>query len=111
MADGTEENKFNGSENLQKLKRLWDRVWKPYRWAMVWTACFSLLNYVSSSGNWELRIDFTFSNGTKLFMHYNHVRVGPSTDNYRLSMLGVTGITSEDPFTAGHFMNGQQFST
>ena len=63
------------------------------------------------SRNWELRIDFTFSNETKLFMHYNHVRVGTATDNYRLSMLGVTEITSEDPFTADHFMNGQQFST
>ena len=73
--------------------------------------CMLLTVELRSSGNWELRIDFTFSNGTKLFMHYNHVRVGPATDNYRLSMLGVTGITSEDPFTAGHFMNGQQFST
>ena len=73
--------------------------------------CMLFTVELHSSGNWELWIDFTFSNGTKLFMHYNHVRVGPSTDNYRLSMLGVTGITSEDPFTAGHFMNGQQFST
>ena len=58
--------------------------------------CMLFTVELRSSGNWELQIDFTFSNGTKLFMHYNHVRVGPSTDNYRLSILGVTGITSED---------------
>ena len=68
--------------------------------------CMLFTVELRTSGKWELRIDFTFSNGTKLFMHYNHVRVRPSTDNYRLSMLGVAGITSEDPFTAGHFMNG-----
>ena len=40
-------------------------------------------------------------------MHYNHFRVGPATDNYRLSISGFTGITPDDPFT----LNGQQFST
>ena len=65
---------------------------------------------LTSRGNWELRIDFTFSNGTKSFMHYNHFRVGPATDNYRLSISGFTGITPTDPFTT-HNINGQQFST
>ena len=45
-------------------------------------------------------IDFTFDNGTKSFMHYNHFSVGPATDNYRLSISGFTGITPTDPFTA-----------
>ena len=40
------------------------------------------MNCLTSKGNWELRIDFTFDNGTKLFMHCNHFRVGPATDNY-----------------------------
>ena len=69
-----------------------------------------VLHCLTSSGNWELRIDFTFDNGTKSFMHYNHFRVGPATDNYRLSISGFTGITPTDPF-AGHPLNGQQFST
>ena len=57
------------------------------------------LHCLTSNGIWELRIDFTFSNGTKSFMHYNHFRIGPATDNYRLSISGFTGITSTDPFT------------
>ena len=53
----------------------------------------------------------TFENGTKSFMHYNHFSVGPATDNYRLNISGFTGITLEDPFTATHSINGQQFSS
>ena len=68
------------------------------------------MHCLTSEGNWELRIDFTFSNGTKSFMHYNHFRVGPATDNYRLSISGFTGITPVDPF-ATHSLNGQQFTT
>ena len=65
---------------------------------------------LTNTGNWELRIDFTFDNGTKSFMHYNHFRVGPATDNYRLSVSGFTGITPIDPFTSLN-INGQQFTT
>ena len=68
------------------------------------------LHCLTSNGDWELRIDFTFSNETESFMHYNHFRVGPATDNYRLSISGFTGITPTDPFTS-HKINGQQFST
>ena len=68
------------------------------------------LNCLTSSGNWELRIDFTFSNGTKAFMHYNHFKVGLATDNYRLSISGFTGITPDDPFNTFN-INKQQFTT
>ena len=68
------------------------------------------MHCLTSNGNWELCIDFTFDNGTKSFMHYNHFRVGPATDNYRLSISGFTGITPTDPFT-GELLNGQQFRT
>ena len=64
-----------------------------------------------TSGNWDSRIDFVFSNGTKSFMHYNHFRVGPATDNYRLSISRFTGITPNDPFATDLSLNGQQFST
>ena len=69
------------------------------------------MHCLTSKGNWELRIDFTFANGTKSFMHYNHFRVGPATDNYRLSISGFTGITPTDPFTTSYSLNGQQFTT
>ena len=68
------------------------------------------MHCLTSKGNWELRIDFTFSNGTKSFIHYNLFRVGPPTDDYQLSVSGFTGITPTDPFTTLP-LNGQQFST
>jgi len=68
------------------------------------------LHCLTWNGNWELRIDFTMANGTKSFMHYNHFRVGPATDNYQLSISGFTGITPNDPFTTVP-LNGQWFST
>ena len=68
------------------------------------------MHCLTNTGNWELRIDFTFDNGTKSFMHYNHFSVGPATDNYRLSISGFTGITPIDPFTT-YNINGQQFSS
>ena len=68
------------------------------------------LHCLTQQGKWELRIDFTFTNGTKSFMHYNHFRVGLATDNYRLSISGFTGITIEDPFTS-YNINNQQFAT
>ena len=67
------------------------------------------MHCLTSKGNWELRIDFTMTNGTKSFMHYNHFRVGPVTDNYRLSISGFTGITPTDAFPA--HTTEQQFTT
>ena len=68
------------------------------------------LHCLTRSGNWEMRVDFTFSNGTKSYMHYNQFKVGPASDNYRLSISGFTGITPHDPFT-NHNINKQPFST
>ena len=68
------------------------------------------INCLTTNGNWELRIDFTFSNGTKSYMHYNDFRVEPATDNYRLNISGFTGITPTDPFTTFP-INGMQFTT
>ena len=70
------------------------------------------MHCLTNTGNCrgELCIDFTFDNGTKSFMHYNHFRVGPATDNYRLSISGFTGITPTELFASSK-INGQQFTT
>ena len=102
------QRRTNGSENFH-------RNWNDYEMGFgsltgeLWYG-LRALHCLTSSGNWELRIDFTFSNGTKSFMHYNHFRVGPATDNYRLSISGFTGITPDDPFTT-HNITRQPFST
>ena len=102
------QRRTNGSENFH-------RNWNDYEMGFgsltgeLWYG-LRALHCLTSNGNWEIRIDFTFSNGTKSFMHYNHFRVGPPTDNYRLSISGFTGTTPTDPFTT-HPLNGHQFST
>ena len=97
-----------GSENFH-------RNWNDYEMGFgsltgeLWYGLHAL-HCLTSNGNWEIRIDFTFSNGTKSFMHYSNFGVGPSTDNYRLRISGFTGVTPTDPFTT-YSINGQQFST
>lgn len=65
---------------------------------------------LTNQGKWELRVDFTFENGTKSYLHYNHFKIKSETHNYELSISGFTGITPVDPFTL-HELNGQPFST
>jgi len=94
------------------------RFWTDYergfgylynRYSAFWYGLRSL-HCLTSKGTWELRIDFTFANRTKSYLHYKQFKVGPATDNYTLSISGFTGITPTDPF-ATHPLNGQPFST
>ena len=103
------QRRTNGSENFH---RNWDDYEKGFG-SLTGELWYGLraLHCLTQQGKWELRIDFTFSNGTKSFMHYNHFKVGPATRNYRLSISGFTGITPTDPFTTGHNLNGRPFST
>ena len=68
------------------------------------------MNYLTQSGQWEFRVDFTFQNKTRSYLHYNVFKVGSATDEYPLTISGFTGITPTDPFAAGRH-NGQKFST
>ena len=102
------QRRTNGSESFH---RNWNDYEKGFG-SLTGELWYGLraLHCLTQHEKWELRIDFTFDNGTKSFMHYNHFRVGPATDNYRLSILGFTGITPIDPFT-NHNINAQQFTT
>ena len=68
------------------------------------------LHCLTNQGNWKLRIDFTFTNGTKSYLSYNRFSVGPAKYLYYLSILGFTGKTSEDPFKASR-INRMRFTT
>ena len=69
-----------------------------------------LISCLTQSGQWELRIDFEFENGTRSYLHYNEFKVGSATDEYPLTIGGFTGITPTDPFVSGRH-NGMKFST
>ena len=68
------------------------------------------LHCLTNQGQWRLRIDFTFTNGTKSYLSYNSFLVGLPVSQYQLSISGFTGITSEDPFYK-YPINGMKFTT
>ena len=68
------------------------------------------LHCLTSQGHWELRIDYMLTNKTKGYLLYRHFRVGPASDDYRLSISGFSGNTT-DPITGSHSVNGIKFST
>ena len=67
------------------------------------------LHCLTNQGQWQLRIDFTFTNETKSYLSYNKFSVGPASSQYQLSISGFTGITT-DPFST-HPLNGMKFTT
>ena len=66
-----------------------------------------LINCLTQTGQWELKVDFEFQNKTRSYLHYNKFKVGSATNEYPLTVGGFTGITPTDPF-AHH--NGWKFS-
>ena len=67
------------------------------------------LHCLTSQGQWELRIDYMFPNKTKGYLSYHHFRVGPGSDDYRLSISGFSGNTT-DLFSI-KMINGMKFTT
>ena len=67
------------------------------------------LHCLTNQGQWKLRIDFTFTNGTTSYLSYNNFAVGPANSQYQLNLTGYTGI-ADDPFTR-YSLNGKKFTT
>lgn len=68
------------------------------------------LHCLTNQDQWQLRIDFTFKNGTESYLLYDQFAVGNSSSRYRLSISGFSGITVADPFRT-HRINGMPFTT
>ena len=47
------------------------------------------MNCLTKIGQWELRVDFEFQNGTRSYLHYNEFKVGSATDEYPLTIGGL----------------------
>ena len=79
-----------------------DRTWVEYEEGFgeldkeFWYGLYPL-HCLTNQGQWQLRIDFTFSNGTKSYLFYDKFAVGPASNQYKLSISGFSGITT-DPF-------------
>ena len=68
------------------------------------------LHCLTNQGQWEMRIDFTLTNGTKRYLSFSSFKIGPASSNYQLSISGYKGIASSDPFSV-HSLNGMPFTT
>ena len=68
------------------------------------------LHCLTNQGQWEMRIDFTLTNGTKSYLSYSSFKVGPASSNYLLYISGYKGIASSDPFST-HSLNSTPFTT
>ena len=66
---------------------------------------------MTSHGQWQLRIDYTLTDGTKSCFSYLSFRVGAAYSNYWLNISGFNGITAKDPFVTGSLINGMPFTT
>ena len=69
------------------------------------------LHCLTNQGQWEMRIDFTLTDGTKSYLSYSSFRVGPASSNYQLSVSGYKGIATSDPITGSYVQNGMPFTT
>ena len=45
------------------------------------------LHCLTNQGQWELRIDITYTNGTKSYLSYSSFKVGPTSSNYQLNII------------------------
>ena len=66
------------------------------------------LHCLTNQGMWEMRIDVTYSNGTKRYFSYSSFRIGPASSNYTLNV--VIGDKISDPFVS-HPLHGSSFTT
>ena len=70
------------------------------------------LHCLTSQGQWHLRIDLTFTNGTKSHLYYRNFAVGSAESQYQLSLSGFVGRGGRDPMGKdNHPLDGMKFST
>ena len=60
------------------------------------------LHCLTNQGQWELRIDFTFTDGTKSYLSYSSFKIGPASSNYTLSISGFKGATVQFNYNFTH---------
>ena len=92
-----------------------DRLWWEYETGfekLIGKFWFGLkaLHCLTNQGNWEMKLEFTFTNKTKSYLHYLVFKVGPAIKGYPLTIGGYTGIQGTDPFSTLS-LNGMKFTT
>ena len=71
------------------------------------------MHCLTNQGQWELRIDYKFANGTRGYLYYKNFKVGPPSSQYQLTISGYSGYTT-DPATQApswDLINNMKFTT
>ena len=89
-----------------------DKNWREYEDGFgdlnkdFW-AGLKLMNALTQTGQWEMRVDYQKNDKTWSYLHYNQFSVGSASEEYPLTVGGFTGV-GPDQFA---YHNGMGFST
>ena len=72
-------------------------------------AGLKLMNALSQTGQWEMRVDYQKNDKTWSYLHYNQFSVGSASEEYPLTTGGFTGVGTD--WFAARPHNGMKFST
>ena len=53
------------------------------------------MSCLTQKGQWEMRMDYQFNNGTWSYLHYNQFSVGSVSEEYPLTVGGFTGVGTD----------------
>ena len=67
------------------------------------------IHCLTQRGQWEMRVDYQKNDKTWSYLHYNQFSVGSASEEYPLTVGGLTGVGT-DRF-ASHPLNGMKFTT
>jgi len=72
-------------------------------------AGLKLMNTLTQTGQWEMRVDYQKNDKTWSYLHYNQFSVGSASEEYPLTVGGFTGEGTD--WFASHPLNGMKFTT
>ena len=70
-----------------------------------------IIHYLTSNGQWEMRVDYQDEYKTWSYLHYNNFSVGNASEEYPLTVGGFTGLNRNLFNYASNPQNGMKFST
>ena len=53
------------------------------------------MHYLLQIGQWEMRVDYQYSNKSWSYLHYNQFSVGSASEEYPLTIGGFTGVGND----------------
>jgi len=90
-----------------------DRTWAEYEDGFgkltgeFWYG-LTALHCLTSQGDWEMRMDIKYRDGSRNFLQYRQFKVASPQDKYRLTVGGFRGTITSDPM---NWHNGMNFTT